>query len=334
VSDAGPLLTIDDVTVDYRRRGLPPLRAVAGVSLTVSRGEVVGLVGESGCGKSTLGRAAVGLAPVTGGTVTFDGRPVPALTNTARPLALRTLQMVFQDPYSSLNPRRRVGDQVEDGLKLSGKPSSAGQTPTDLLTRVGLPADSVGRYPHEFSGGQRQRIAIARALAAGPSCIIADEPISALDASAQAQVANLLVELVRELDVAMLFISHDLAVVRQIADRTAVMYLGEIVEIGATEAIWTEPAHPYTRALIDAVPRADGAGTLPHELPGDVPDPSRPPSGCRFHPRCPVVQPQCAQVHPASVLLTDGRAVRCVLQSDGEPVRPLPVVQRGEAANG
>ncbi|NAS25665.1 ATP-binding cassette domain-containing protein [Herbidospora sp. NEAU-GS84] len=308
------LLEATGVAVEYHRTGAPPLRAVDHADLTLSRGEILGLVGESGCGKSTLGRAVVGLQRTAAGEIRFDGRPVAPLGLRRRPAGLRGLQMVFQDPYASLNPRRLVGDQVGDGYLLGGTTKAeARRRAGELLERVGLPADAVRRYPHEFSGGQRQRIAIARTLAAEPSCIIADEPISALDASAQASVANLLVELVRELDMGMVFISHDLSVVRQIADRTAVMYLGRVVEAGPTRQVWSEPAHPYTKALISAVPRADGAGVLPVELPGDVPDPSRPPGGCRFHPRCPVALPSCAQDDPPLTILRDGRSAACVL---------------------
>jgi len=254
---------------------------------------------------------------------------VTPLRRRRRPSELRGLQMVFQDPYASLNPRRRIGEQVGDGYVLDGTArSEVARRAGDLLKRVGLSADAASRYPHEFSGGQRQRIAIARTLAANPSCIIADEPISALDASAQASVANLLVALVRELDMGMVFISHDLSVVRQIADRTAVMYLGRVVEVGPTQQLWSAPAHPYTRALISAVPRADGTGVLPVELPGDVPDPARPPAGCRFHPRCPLVQPECARHDPPLAVLQGGRSAACVLQSAGEPVRALAELNR------
>ncbi|MGN6242457.1 MAG: ABC transporter ATP-binding protein [Motilibacteraceae bacterium] len=316
------LLSVQDLVVEYQRRGRPALRAVDGVSLEVARGEILGLVGESGCGKSTLGRAVVGLQPAAAGRIVFDGHPVSALGRRVRPGQLRGLQMVFQDPYGSLNPRRKVGEQVADGLVLAGSDgTSAKREVAALLERVGLSADAAGRFPHEFSGGQRQRIAIARTLAARPSAIVADEPISALDASAQAQVANLLVSLVREMDMAMVFISHDLSVVRQIADRTAVMYLGRLVELGDTEGVWSAPTHPYSEALMAAVPRADGAGTLPQDLPGDVPDPSRPPTGCRFHPRCPLAQARCAEEDPQLVLLEDRRQVACVLHADGGAVR-------------
>ncbi|WP_369139095.1 oligopeptide/dipeptide ABC transporter ATP-binding protein [Modestobacter versicolor] len=310
------ILTATDVEVTYPGAG-SPVRAVAGVDLAVEAGEVLGLVGESGCGKSSLARALVGLVSPSAGTVTFAGEPVQALRRRARPRAQRRLQMVFQDPYSSLNPRRRVGAQISDAIRLSG-----GRTGSDrvgaLLERVGLDPAMATRYPHEFSGGQRQRIAVARALAADPSVIVADEPISALDASAQAQVANLLVGLAKEEGVAVVFISHDLAIVRQVADRTAVMYLGTIAEVGPTATLWNDPRHPYTQALIAAVPTPDGSGLLPADLPGDVPDPSAPPPGCRFHPRCPVVQAECPTWEPVLRLQGPGHRAACVLAPDLE----------------
>jgi len=233
--------------------------------------------------------------PLAAGTVTFDGQPVTQLGMRRRAGRLRGLQMVFQDPYESLNPRRKIGALIGDGVLLGGGSRAAARSrAVELLERVGLPATAADGYPHEYSGGQRQRIAIARTLAAGPSCLIADEPISALDASAQAQIANLLIRLVREERIGLLLVSHDLSVVRQVADRVAVMYLGRIVEHGDTAAVWSSPAHPYTEALVAAIPRADGAGVLPADLPGDVPDPASPPSGCRFHPRCPVARDDCA----------------------------------------
>ncbi|MGR6918174.1 ABC transporter ATP-binding protein [[Actinomadura] parvosata] len=287
------LLTIDDLVVEHRSPGRPVVRAVAGASLTVRPGEVVGLVGESGCGKSTLARAVCGLNPVTAGSIDFDGQPVTPLGLRRRKLT--GIQMVFQDPYASLNPRRRVGDQIADGLRTARDTATS---PADLLERVGLPREFAGRHPHEFSGGQRQRIAIARALAARPRLLIGDEPISALDASAQAQVARLMRDLAVESGAGLLFISHDLSVVRLIADRIAVMYLGKIVEVGDTAEVWANPRHPYTRALLAAIPQPDGLGVLPQELPGDVPDPASPPSGCRFSPRCPLVMDVCRDKEP------------------------------------
>jgi oligopeptide/dipeptide ABC transporter ATP-binding protein len=326
VSDASArddVLQLSGVAVEYGRSG-QRVRAVDGVDLAVARGEIVGLVGESGCGKSSLARAAVGLEPLAAGTVTFEGREVTRLGRGRRPDHLRGLQMVFQDPYESLNPRRKVGDLIADGAFLRGSSRKDGlQLAGELLERVGMPAAAVNSYPHEFSGGQRQRIAIARTLATRPSCLIADEPISALDASAQAQVANLLGELVDDGDLGLVLVSHDLSVVRQVADRVAVMYLGRIVEIGATETVWASPQHPYTEALVAAIPRADGAGVLPADLPGDVPDPASPPSGCRFHPRCPIAVESCAELDQQLAPVA-GREVACHIRSGsvarvGEP---------------
>ena len=307
-------LELNDVVVDYHGRG-GRVRAVAGASLAVERGRIVGLVGESGCGKSTLARAAVGLVATSGGTVTFEGREVTPLRRRARPADLVRLQLVFQNPYSSLNPRRTVGSQVADG--------SPGVDVAELLELVGLPQNAARRFPHEFSGGQRQRIAIARALAARPSVVVLDEPLASLDASAQAQLANLLKRLSRDLDVGLLLISHDLAIVRHVADRVSVMYLGRMVETALTGPLWDRPAHPYSEALIAAVPRADGAGTLPEALPGEVPDPAQPPTGCRFHPRCPYVFARCPVEEPPLLSLAGDRAAACWLQEAGRPPAQL-----------
>ena len=315
------ILNVKNVAVEYDRHG-SKVRAVAGVDLTLNTGEILGLVGESGCGKSTLGKAIVGiLAPVTG-EVVFDGQVVKKLTRGKRPEHFRNLQMVFQDPYGSLNPRRKIGVQIADGLIVAGMPKKLALIKAqDLLEKVGLPRNAIDRYAHQFSGGQRQRISIARALAAAPTAIIADEPISALDTSSQAQVANLLVNLVDEFDMGMVFISHDLSIVRRISDRVAVMYLGKIVEVGTVDQIWNNPSHPYTRALISAIPHADGTSFMPKDLPGDVPNPMSPPSGCRFHPRCPLAKPECSSNEPGLRRLADGRDVSCVLQTAGsQPV--------------
>ncbi|MCU1529741.1 MAG: peptide transporter ATP-binding protein [Frondihabitans sp.] len=255
------VLTATDVVVEYR--GRPPLRAVDGVSLAIAPGEVVALVGESGCGKSSLARAVVGIEKRAGGTIRLRDTEVPALGIRRRPLAMTGLQMVFQDPNSSLNPRRRVGDQIADGVRAAVARGDEPSDPAAWLGRVGLDPAAVRRYPHEFSGGQKQRIAIARALAARPQLLVADEPISALDASTQTSVAALMRTLSVEAGAGMLFISHDLSVVRRIADRTLVMYRGRIVESGHTETLWQNPLHPYTRALLAAIPVPDGAGRLP-----------------------------------------------------------------------
>ena len=321
-------LELRDVVVDYEARGGGRVRAVAGASLTVEPGQIVGLVGESGCGKSSLARAAVGLVAPSAGTIRFEGRPVTPLRRRARPRELARLQLVFQNPYSSLNPRRKVGSQLADALDALELVSRRGRATRvrELCELVGLPAAAAEGYPHEFSGGQRQRIAIARALAAQPSVIVLDEPLASLDASAQAQLANLLVGLSRELELSLLLISHDLAIVRHVADAVSVMYLGVMVEDSATQPLWELPLHPYTEALIGAVPHPDGRGFLPEALPGEVPDPAKPPSGCRFHPRCPYAFDRCSEEEPPLVALADGRAAACWLQPAG--AEPAPPAER------
>lgn len=258
-SDAA--LAVSELVVEYR--GKPTVRAVDGVSLTISPGEVVALVGESGCGKSSLARAVMGIEKRASGTVLQGGTAVPTLGLRRRTPGMTGMQMVFQDPNSSLNPRRRIGDQISDGVRAAVARGDAASDPAEWLNRVGLDPHALSSYPHEFSGGQKQRIAIARTLAARPRMLVADEPISALDASTQTSVAALMRNLSLEAGAGMLFISHDLSVVRRIADRTLVMYSGRIVESGHTETIWSNPLHPYTQALLAAIPVPDGAGTLP-----------------------------------------------------------------------
>ncbi len=258
---AAPVLEADGIVVEYGRR--PPLRAVDGVGFTVAPGEVVALVGESGCGKSSLARAVVGIERRRSGSVRLNGDEVRPLGLRRRDSTQTGLQMVFQDPNSSLNPRRRIGDQLQDGVRAALARGDAGSDPADWLRRVGLDPAMVDRYPHQFSGGQKQRIAIARALAARPRMLVADEPISALDASTQTSVAALMRSLSVEAGAGMLFISHDLSVVRRIADRVLVMYRGRVVESGATEAVWQSPMHPYTQALLAAIPLPDGEGRVP-----------------------------------------------------------------------
>lgn len=252
-------LKVEDVVVEYKVSGRPTVRAVDGVSIHVEAGEVLGLVGESGCGKSSLGRAIVGLNALDSGKVLVDGRSIAPLGRRARPVADRTVQMVFQDPYSSLNPRRRVGRQIQDAVPGRGGAARV----RELLEAVGLPAASANRFPHQFSGGQRQRIAIARALASEPRVIVADEPVSALDASTRLQVAGLLSDTATARGVALLMISHDLSGLRVIADRIAVMHFGRIVEVGPTDVIWSDPRHPYTRELIGAIPRLGRDAPMP-----------------------------------------------------------------------
>ncbi len=310
------LLSIRDLHVTYKAEAGRTVTAVAGVDLDIAAGEIVALVGESGCGKSTLGKAAVGLLAPSRGTVLFAGEQVQPLGRSARRPAERKLQMVFQDPFSSLNPRRRVGDLIAEGGRVASQAGEAAMAVGECLERVGLPAAAATRFPHQFSGGQRQRIAIARALAARPRCIVADEPISALDASAQASVANLMRDLVRDLNMGLLFISHDLAIVRTIADVTAVMYLGRIAERGPSDRVWHSPVHPYTEALISAIPRPDGRGVMPGDLPGEVPDPAAPPPGCRFHPRCPAAIAKCKQVEPDHTHFTDAHSAACLVAAE------------------
>jgi oligopeptide/dipeptide ABC transporter ATP-binding protein len=323
------LLEVRNLEVVYRRRG-EDVRAVAGASLSVERGQIVGLVGESGCGKSSLARAVVGLVAPSAGEIVFEGTRLEPLRRKARPQSETRLQMVFQNPYSSLNPRRTIGSQIGDGLRLKGVSDRTARRRRirELLEQVGMPETAARRFPHQFSGGQRQRVAIARALAADPSVIVLDEPLSSLDASAQAQIANLLVGLARELDLALLLISHDLAIVRHVADSVSVMYLGEIVEQGPTRELWSAPQHPYTEALVAAIPHADGSGTLPEALPGEVPDPARPPAGCRFHPRCPYVFERCPGEIPPLYDLGGGRASACFLRDPAGPARQPEAIQR------
>ena len=305
-TDVDALLRLDGVTRHFpvrdmlgRRKGA--VHAVDGVSLHVAEGEVLAVVGESGCGKSTLGRLALRLDEPDAGSVRFRGEDLRAL----RPAALRErrrwMQMIFQDPYASLDPRMTVGQAVAEPLRLHRVVPRAGERErvAGLLARVGLRPEHADRWPHEFSGGQRQRIAIARALASGPCLVVGDEPVSALDVSVQAQVLNLLQDLIRELRLAFVLISHDLAVVRHIADRVAVMYLGRIVEEGPAEAVFASPRHPYTRALLASVP---GAGVRGAVLQGDLPSPIAPPPACRFHTRCPHAREVCRQQEPPLVV--------------------------------
>ena len=257
------VLELQDVHVVHKRAGAPPVTAVDGVSLSLGAGEVLGLVGESGCGKSSLARVAMGIDAPTSGRALFDGQDVPRLGVRRRRGAALGLQMVFQNPYASLSPRRTVASQLLDGLPRSAREGSPRTETERLLDLVGLDATALGKYPHQFSGGQRQRLAIARALASRPRVIVADEPVTALDAFSAAQIVRLLTDLVGELGMGMLFISHDLSLVRAIADRTAVMYAGKVVEEGPSEALWERPTHAYTRTLISAIPEITPTKQLP-----------------------------------------------------------------------
>jgi len=291
--------------------------AVDGVSFEVNRGETLSLVGESGCGKSTVGRAILRLFRITSGQVVLDGQRIDGLSDGALRPVRRRMQVVFQDPFSSLNPRMRVKDIIAEPIRNFGLAASAEDLDARvaaLLDKVRLPRDAKDRWPHEFSGGQRQRIGIARALAAEPDLIICDEAVSALDVSVKAQIVNLLQDLQRDLGLAMLFISHDLAIVEHMTHRVAVMYLGKIVEIAPKRAIFAAPKHPYTQALLSAVPVPEpGANSQRIILKGDVPSPINPPKGCRFHTRCPYVFDRCRTEEPALELAGDQHAVACHL---------------------
>ncbi|KOG52330.1 peptide ABC transporter ATP-binding protein [Streptomyces griseoflavus] len=309
-TDPDILLDLDNVTKRYalhagpfaRRKDAREVGAVAGVSLTVTRGETFGIVGESGCGKSTLGRLAVGLEPPTDGTIRFAGRDIGALSRRELRAHRRDVQLMFQDSYASMDPRMRVGTILREPLVIQGIGDRAAQQRrvAALLDDLGLPRGAVDRYPHEFSGGQRQRLGLARALALSPSLVVADEPVSALDVSVQAQILNLMRDLQRDRGLTYLFISHDLAVVRHLADTVGVMYLGKLVETGPAREVFERPLHPYTRGLLDTVnapdPTAPAAGT---PLTGETPSAAAPPSGCRFRTRCPAARARCAQSEPA-----------------------------------
>jgi len=317
------LLQVNDLTKHFLVRsgplglGTTRVHAVDGVSLQIDRGETLALVGESGCGKSTVGRAILGLFDITAGQVVLDGQRIDDLPRDAfRPLR-RRMQAVFQDPFSSLNPRMRVRDILAEPMRnfaLAATTAGMNARIDGLMDKVRLPRDAVNRWPHEFSGGQRQRICIARALAAEPDLIVCDEAVSALDVSVKAQIVNLLYDLQEELGLALLFISHDLAIVEQMTHRVAVMYLGKIVELAPKRDIFAAPRHPYTKALLSAVPVPEpGAARQRIILKGDVPSPSNPPKGCRFHTRCPHVFGRCRVEEPELRLIDDGHFAACHL---------------------
>ena len=315
---APPVLETRDLRTHFRRGGwLRParwLRAVDGVSFALGRQETLGLVGESGSGKTTLGRTVLRLVEPTSGEIHLGGQDITHLSQPELRALRRRAQIVFQNPYASLNPRRSVGAIVRQPLAVHGVPGDHARMVADLLQRVGLPPDAARRYPHEFSGGQRQRIAIARALALRPDLVVADEITSGLDATVKLRVLALLRELQTDFRVAYLFISHDLAVVRQVADRVAVMYLGQIVEEAPTEALFRRPLHPYTQVLRASVPPPDPTTAWqPPVLSGDPPSALSIPPGCRFHPRCPIVENRCRVEPPALRVLGPGHRVACHL---------------------
>jgi peptide/nickel transport system ATP-binding protein len=313
--------------------GAHSVRAVDGVSFTIAKGETLALVGESGCGKSTTGRLVMRLLQPTAGSVYYAGDDIASLSSRQMKEHRRRLQIIFQDPYSSLDPRMSVGRIIGEGLAIHGvgaKGEDRRNRIAELLRQVGLSAEDADRFPHQFSGGQRQRISIARALATDPELSVCDEPVSALDVSVQAQILNLLKDLQRERGLSYLFVSHDLNVVRYIADRVCVMYLGEIVESAPTEELFANPTHPYTKGLLDAIPQFDSVRKVSERagLRGEVADPSNMPSGCRFHPRCPHATPECSEVVPVLTEISPGHSVAacpCFASSVALPSKEVEV---------
>jgi peptide/nickel transport system ATP-binding protein len=320
MSDAAPLLSVDDLKVHFPiragvlRRQVGAVKAVDGVSFTLKRGETLSLVGESGCGKSTTGLALMGLVQPTGGHVRFDGREIGGFRRKELRDYRKRMQIVFQDPFSSLNPRQKVRDIIRAPLDIHrvGTMEEREKAVADLMARVGLRPDQADNYPHQFSGGQRQRIGIARALALKPDIIVADEPVSALDVSVQAQILNLLADLQRDLGVAYLAVSHDLGVVEYISHRVAVMYLGRIVEIGPKERIFEAPRHPYTELLMRSAPSRDPRDRHSFSATSDdIPSATKRPSGCAFHTRCPLATDLCRRDDPQPTVRDDGRQLAC-----------------------
>jgi oligopeptide transport system ATP-binding protein len=316
----GPLVSVVDVVKHFPTGSgfsREVVRAVDGVTFDIAKGETLGLVGESGCGKSTLGRVIMQLHPATSGSIKFEGRELTKMHGNELRQVRQRMQIIFQDPYASLNPRMSVGDIIAEPLKNFGLGDRRARDKRvqEVMKVCGLNPDFANRYPHEFSGGQRQRIGIARALILTPSLIVADEPISALDVSIQAQIVNLLEDLQAKFKLTYLFIAHDLSVVRHVSDRVAVMYLGKIVEVATSKEVYDMPLHPYTKVLLSSIPSANAeieARRKPILLKGEIPSPINPPSGCRFHTRCPIAQlPICAEVEPPLEMKADGHVAAC-----------------------
>ena len=333
--DVPPLLSVRGLKKHFPIRGgvlgrvVDRVHAVDGVSFDLAAGETLGVVGESGCGKSTTGRCIMRLIEPSAGEIHFEGRNITGLQGTALRQLRREMQIIFQDPFASLNPRHTVRGIIGEALVIHGLAANRRDL-TDqvvrLLETVGLQADHMHRFAHEFSGGQRQRIGIARALAVKPKLVVCDEPVSALDVSIQAQVINLLEDLQEEFGLTYLFIAHDLSVVEHISDRVAVMYLGRVVEIASARALYDDPRHPYTEALLSAVPIPDPKVKRKRiVLTGDVPNPIHPPAGCHFHTRCPIAEKQCAVVVPPLEQGGDGHWVACHLRRPGPAVAPSPI---------
>lgn len=317
---SGNLLEIKDLYVEYKSNkgiigGTEIIHAVNGVSLDIKKGEILAVAGESGCGKSTLARAIIRLEDSTSGEIDFNGENVLSMDKKALKIFRKTAQMVFQNPYSSLNPKMKIGDTLKEPLKINTDftDKEIEEIIKEKIKKVGLNEDCLKLYPHEFSGGQRQRIAIARALVLNPEFILADEPVSALDVSIQAQIINLLKELKNDYNLTFMLITHDMSVIKYLADRVAIMYLGEIVEIGTTDEIFSSPKHPYTKALLSAVPQITGQESERIILTGELPSPADLPKGCKFHTRCPACFDMCPHLKPKDIRVSDTHSVKCFL---------------------